>query len=164
LRTAPRPGTLAIAVLRSYLPALVFVLLGAGPGAPFAFANLKLGPTGPRARVRREPYEYGLPSERPRGRYTVSFYLVGLMFLIFDAEVISCTRRRSSCATRASTRCSRSWCSSACSGSRSSTNGGAERSSGPLAGPRRTSRRTPDDAPNRAGELAADQASPGEEA
>jgi NADH-quinone oxidoreductase subunit A len=88
LPTAPRPATLAIAVLRSYLPALVFVLLGAGLGALFAFANLKLGPTGPRARVRREPYECGLPSEPPRGRFTVSFYLVGLMFLIFDIEVI----------------------------------------------------------------------------
>jgi NADH-quinone oxidoreductase subunit A len=78
----------ALAVLRSYLPALVFVLLGAGLGALFAFANVKLGPTGPRARARREPYECGLPSERPRGRFTVSFYLVALMFLIFDVELI----------------------------------------------------------------------------
>ena len=75
-------------MLRSYLPALVFVVLGAGLGALFTLANVKFGPRGPRGRARREPYECGLPSERPGGRFTVSFYLVGLMFLIFDIEVI----------------------------------------------------------------------------
>ena len=81
-------GEAAAGVLRSYLPALVFVLLGAGLGALFTLANLKLGPTGARGRVRREPYECGLPSDRPSGHFTVSFYLVGLMFLIFDIEII----------------------------------------------------------------------------
>jgi NADH-quinone oxidoreductase subunit A len=75
-------------VLRSYLPALVFLLLGVGVGALFTFANAKFGARGPRSRARREPYECGLPSERPSGRFPVSFYLVGLMFLSFDLEVV----------------------------------------------------------------------------
>jgi NADH-quinone oxidoreductase subunit A len=75
-------------MLRSYLPALVFVVLGAGVGVLFTLANLKLGPRGARSEVRREPYECGLPSGPRRGRFAVGFYLVALMFLIFDIEVI----------------------------------------------------------------------------
>jgi NADH-quinone oxidoreductase subunit A len=74
-------------VLRSYLPALVFVVIGLGLGLFFAFANAWLG-----ARVERrniEPYECGLPSEVKRDfRFGVSFYLVAILFIIFDLEVI----------------------------------------------------------------------------
>jgi NADH-quinone oxidoreductase subunit A len=73
--------------MRHYLPALVFLLLGIGLGTFFAFVNAWLG-----ARTRRrdqEPYECGLPSDgAPGSRFSVSFYLVGILFLIFDLEVI----------------------------------------------------------------------------
>ena len=60
-------------VLKSYLPALVFLALGVGVGAVFTMINTWLGPKRP-SRTKREPYECGLPSEvRQSFRFGVSF-------------------------------------------------------------------------------------------
>jgi NADH-quinone oxidoreductase subunit A len=76
-------------MLRSYLPALVFVGLGAVLGAFFACANSLLGPKPRTRRSRGEPFECGLPSESRVGvRASIHFYLVALLFLVFDVEVI----------------------------------------------------------------------------
>jgi NADH-quinone oxidoreductase subunit A len=75
-------------MLRSYLPALVFVVLGAGVGAVFAFANAMFGARRSPG-VQSDPYECGLPSEFKRSmRFGVSFYLVGMVFILFDLEVV----------------------------------------------------------------------------
>ena len=76
-------------MLRGYLPALVFVVLGAGLGAAFAFANARLGPARRRAGSVTDPYECGLPSDfRHSMRFGVSFYLVAMLFVVFHIEVI----------------------------------------------------------------------------
>jgi len=42
-----------------------------------------------RANRPQEPYECGLPSEVQRGfRFGISFYLVAMLFILFDIEVI----------------------------------------------------------------------------
>jgi NADH-quinone oxidoreductase subunit A len=70
-------------VLRSYVPALVFVVIGLG--FFFAFANAWLGV---RAFRNVEPYECGLPSDVKREfRFGVSFNLVAIS-ITFDLEVI----------------------------------------------------------------------------
>jgi NADH-quinone oxidoreductase subunit A len=75
-------------VLRDYLPALVFVLLGAVVGSAFAVLNLVAGQRSPN-RSKQEPYECGLPSEIQHGfRFGISFYLVAMLFILFDIEVI----------------------------------------------------------------------------
>lgn len=75
-------------MLKSYLPALVFILLGTTVGAVFAVANSVLGPKRP-GKVKSEPYESGLPSDVRKGfRFGVSFYLVAMLFILFDIEVI----------------------------------------------------------------------------
>lgn len=75
-------------MLRSYLPGLVFVLLGAGVGTLFTFLNGLIGPRRPNPR-KREPYECGLPSDVRRSfRFGISFYLVAMLFILFDVEVI----------------------------------------------------------------------------
>jgi NADH-quinone oxidoreductase subunit A len=77
-------------MLRTYLPAIVFVLLGAGVGAAFAVLNTLFGPKG-RAKVKSkaDPYECGLPSEIKSGfRFGISFYLVAMLFILFDIEVL----------------------------------------------------------------------------
>jgi NADH-quinone oxidoreductase subunit A len=75
-------------VLRTYLPALVFLLLGGLVGITFAVLNLYLGPRRPN-RSKTSPYECGLPSEIQRGfRFGISFYLVAMLFILFDIEVI----------------------------------------------------------------------------
>jgi NADH-quinone oxidoreductase subunit A len=75
-------------VLKAYLPALVFLALGAGLGIAFTMLNRVLGPRRP-GRVKSEPYESGIPSKGQRGqRFGISFYLVGMLFILFDIEVI----------------------------------------------------------------------------
>jgi len=75
-------------VLKSYLPALVFLLLGIGVGTAFTLANNVLGPKRPIG-VKREPYESGLPSDvRKSFRFGISFYLIAMLFILFDIEVV----------------------------------------------------------------------------
>jgi NADH-quinone oxidoreductase subunit A len=77
-------------VIRSYLPALVFVGLGATLGLVFAFANALLGPRNNRQQeATADPYECGLPSEVKKNfRFGISFYLIAMLFILFDIEVI----------------------------------------------------------------------------
>ena len=77
-------------MIRSYLPALVFLVLGTGLGVIFAFINSVLGPK-PRYRAKstEEPYESGLPSEVKKNfRFGISFYLVAMLFILFDIETV----------------------------------------------------------------------------
>jgi NADH-quinone oxidoreductase subunit A len=75
-------------MLKSYLPALVFVLLGAGVGTLFTYLNGVLGPRRP-STIKSEPYECGLPSEVTSSfRFGVSFYLIAMLFILFDIEVV----------------------------------------------------------------------------
>jgi NADH-quinone oxidoreductase subunit A len=75
-------------VLRSYLPALVFLVLGGAVGAAFGVLNAFIGPR--RATPhKQDPYECGLPSEIKRGmRFGISFYLIAMLFILFDIEVV----------------------------------------------------------------------------
>ena len=74
--------------MRTYLPAIVFLLLGGAVGTLFAFLNLLLGKRHPN-RSKEDPYECGLPSEIQRGfRFGISFYLIAMLFILFDIEVI----------------------------------------------------------------------------
>ena len=77
-------------VIRAYLPAIVFVVLGIGLGAIFATANTLLGPKPKHQRkATAEPYESGLPSEVKKSmRFGISFYLVAMLFILFDIETI----------------------------------------------------------------------------
>jgi NADH-quinone oxidoreductase subunit A len=75
-------------VLKSYLPALVFLVLGIGIGTAFTLANNVLGPKRP-GRVKSEPYESGLPSDVKKSfRFGISFYLIAMLFILFDIEVV----------------------------------------------------------------------------
>ena len=75
-------------MLNSYLPAIVFVGLGTAIGIAFAVLNTLFGP---RRAVphKSDPYECGLPSEIQQGfRFGISFYLIAMLFILFDIEVI----------------------------------------------------------------------------
>jgi NADH-quinone oxidoreductase subunit A len=75
-------------VLKSYLPALVFLVIGIGLGTAFTMANHVLGPKRP-GRVKSESYESGLPSDVKRTfRFGISFYLIAMLFILFDIEVV----------------------------------------------------------------------------
>ena len=79
-------------MIRSYLPALVFLGLGAILGLIFVTANSLLGRYVARNRAPRsqgDPYECGLPSDvKQNFRFGISFYLVAMLFILFDIETI----------------------------------------------------------------------------
>jgi NADH-quinone oxidoreductase subunit A len=77
-------------MLRSYLPAVVFLALGGTVGMVFAVINSYIGPRGgPKVKSKADPYECGLPSEVQRGfRFGISFYLIAMLFILFDIEVV----------------------------------------------------------------------------
>ena len=75
-------------MIRSYLPAIVFLALGGVVGTAFALLNRQLGPRRP-GRSKQDPYECGLPSDVRKGfRFGISFYLIAMLFILFDIEVV----------------------------------------------------------------------------
>jgi NADH-quinone oxidoreductase subunit A len=81
-------------VLKSYLPILVFAVLGITVGGLFAMLNHLIGPKKPArataaSRRQGEPYESGIPVEAMKGfKFGVSFYLLAMLFILFDIEVV----------------------------------------------------------------------------
>ncbi|HEY8081971.1 MAG TPA: NADH-quinone oxidoreductase subunit A [Solirubrobacterales bacterium] len=81
-------------MLNSYLPILVFAFLGVAVGGAFVMLNHLIGPKRPNrqtaaSRRQLEPYESGIPVEPARGfRFGISFYLVAMLFILFDIEVV----------------------------------------------------------------------------
>jgi NADH-quinone oxidoreductase subunit A len=93
-RRRPAPSNENYPVLKSYLPILVFAVLGLTVGGAFAMLNHLIGPKKPAkptaaSRRQGEPYESGIPVEAMKGfRFGVSFYLVAMLFILFDIEVV----------------------------------------------------------------------------
>ena len=81
-------------MLKTYLPILVFAVLGITVGGVFAMLNHLIGPKKPAlstaaSRRQGEPYESGIPVEPTKGlRFGVTFYLVAMLFILFDIEVV----------------------------------------------------------------------------
>jgi NADH-quinone oxidoreductase subunit A len=76
-------------MLQSYLPVLVFVALGLVVGTAFALLNNIVGRRRKTRPAQTEPYECGLPSEVSKSfRFGVSFYMVAMLFILFDIEVV----------------------------------------------------------------------------
>lgn len=81
-------------MLNNYLPVLVFLILGLVVGGIFTVGNILVGPKRPTSwtpskEAQEDPYECGLPSEVQEGfRFGVSFYLIAMLFILFDVEVL----------------------------------------------------------------------------
>jgi len=70
------------------VPAVVFLVIGIGVGTALTMLNGILGPKRPN-KAKSEPYECGLPSEvRKSFRFGISFYLIAMLFILFDIEVV----------------------------------------------------------------------------
>ena len=79
------------ALLTSYGPAIVFLAIGIIVATAFGMAPRLLGPRRSAASRQSQltPYECGLPSEVTRNfRFGISFYLIAMLFILFDIEVI----------------------------------------------------------------------------
>jgi NADH-quinone oxidoreductase subunit A len=72
--------------LYAYLPAGIAVLLGFGFCGLLTLMAIKVGPKATSA-AKLMPFECGSdPIGSPRGRYSVKFYQVAILFLVFDIE------------------------------------------------------------------------------
>lgn len=74
-------------MLESYFPVLVFILVGVAIGvAPIVLGSL-LGPNRPDPE-KLSPYECGFDAfEDSRMRFDVRYYLIAILFILFDLEV-----------------------------------------------------------------------------
>jgi NADH-quinone oxidoreductase subunit A len=71
-----------------YFPLLVFFLIVFGLGAVLVLLPNLLAPKRPSA-AKELPYECGIvPETGARRRFSVSFYLTAMLFIIFDVEAI----------------------------------------------------------------------------
>lgn len=73
---------------RGYIPILIFLVVAfAFPVVTIIAAKL-VRPSAPN-KAKLEAYECGIPSDSDtRGRYSIHFYLVAILFVIFDVETI----------------------------------------------------------------------------
>ena len=63
-------------------------LLAAGVSGLFIFLSQTLGPKRPNA-AKDMPFECGEPPfESPAGRHAVQFYVAGMLFVLFDIELV----------------------------------------------------------------------------
>jgi NADH-quinone oxidoreductase subunit A len=71
-----------------YLPLLVMFVLAVG-FVLLSLVTTKIFATGRPTAAKLAPYECGIvPTREPPGRFPVRFYLVAMIFIIFDIEII----------------------------------------------------------------------------
>jgi len=71
-----------------YLPVICLMILAILFGALSFVASKLLAPRRPSA-AKQAPYECGIvPSREPPERFPVSFYIVAMLFIMFDIEII----------------------------------------------------------------------------
>ena len=75
-------------MLRTYVPILLFVLIATG-FAVFTLLLSRLVHAEKPGTVKLQPYECGIePLTDPRDRYSVRYYLIAMLFVIFEVETV----------------------------------------------------------------------------
>jgi len=73
----------------SYASLLIHIVVCVGFALTTWIGSLLLGRIGKRTGVKDVPYECGmLPSPGPQPRFSVKFYLVAMLFILFDIEIV----------------------------------------------------------------------------
>jgi NADH-quinone oxidoreductase subunit A len=74
--------------MEQYLPILIMILIGIVAGVVFTNANRFLGPRRP-SEEKLSTYESGMePVKTARERFSVKYYLVAMLFILFDIEIV----------------------------------------------------------------------------
>jgi NADH-quinone oxidoreductase subunit A len=74
-------------MLEQYLPILLFIIVGLALGAAMILTGAVLGPRRPDSQ-KNSPYECGFEAfEDSRMKFDVRYYLVAILFIIFDLEI-----------------------------------------------------------------------------
>lgn len=75
-------------MLENYLPILIFLVVGLLFGVGPIFAGFVLGPQRPDEQ-KNAPFECGFEAfEDARMKFDVRYYLVAILFIIFDLEIV----------------------------------------------------------------------------
>ena len=74
-------------MLENYLPILIFLIIGLGLGVVLFIVGYFIGPKRPDTE-KDSPYECGFEAfEDARMKFDVRYYLVAIIFIIFDLEI-----------------------------------------------------------------------------
>jgi len=72
-----------------YIPIVFYALLAAAFPAVTLLVFALIRPSMRATGAKLEPYECGVPAESSaRGRYSVRFYIVAILYVIFDVEIV----------------------------------------------------------------------------
>ena len=76
-------------MLRDYFPLLLHIAVAIGFAVSALVVSVLLGKTGRRTRVKDTAYECGMvPQGEVQPRFSVKFYLVAMLFILFDLEIV----------------------------------------------------------------------------
>jgi len=76
-------------MIREYLPVLIHIIVAIGFAASALLISVLLGKVGRRTPIKDTAYECGmLPEGGPQPRFSVKFYLVAMLFILFDLEIV----------------------------------------------------------------------------
>ena len=82
-----RPGLLFM--IRDYLPILLQAVIAIGFAVVSLVISVVLGKAGKRTKIKDTAYECGmLPEGGAQPRFSVKFYLVAMLFILFDIEIV----------------------------------------------------------------------------
>ena len=76
-------------MISEYLPVLLHILVAIGFAAGALIISVVLGKAGKRTQIKDSAYECGmLPQGEAQPRFSVKFYLVAMLFILFDLEIV----------------------------------------------------------------------------
>lgn len=76
-------------MLREFIPVLIQIVIATGFAVATLIASVVLGKRALRNRVKDSAYECGMnPIGEGQARFSVKFYLVAMLFVLFDIEVV----------------------------------------------------------------------------
>ena len=75
-------------MMEQYIPIAIMIIIGVVAGVVFTNINRWLGPRRP-SEEKLSTYESGMePVRTARERFSVKFYLVAMLFILFDIEIV----------------------------------------------------------------------------
>ena len=76
-------------MLRDYLPVLLQIIVVALFAVSALLVSILVGKRGKRTRAKDTAYECGMiPQGGPQPRFSVKFYVVAMLFILFDLEIV----------------------------------------------------------------------------
>lgn len=76
-------------MIGEYLPVLLHIGVAIGFAVSALLISVLLGKAGRRTRIKDSAYECGmLPQGEAQPRFSVKFYLIAMLFILFDLEIV----------------------------------------------------------------------------